>query len=155
MNHICGLSIPKPRQREPLMTLAPPPLEIFYPKTLRGARKLVSATRVFSALRHHLGCVPTGERGPGGEYWMTPKLVRFPVQDPMPSRDSASVHTVTGRSLSYTYDYAYALLAHASWLVAHAVPEDRLRAPSDAALQILDVAAPAPPLRDLSETIFV
>ena len=135
------------------MPLAPPPLDIFYPKTLHGARKLVSATRVFNALRHHLGCVPTGERGPGGEYWMTAKLVRFPVQDPM-TRDSGSVVTVTGRSLSYTYDYAYALLAHASWLVAHAVPEDRLRPPADAAHRILDVAAPSPG-RDFSETIFV
>jgi hypothetical protein len=134
--------------------LLPPPIEVFYPGKPRPTRTLVSATRVFNALRRRLGCVPTGERSPAGEYWLTPKGVRFPVKDPVVHQERAI--TVGSRPLFYAYDYAYALLAHASWLVAHAVPEEPTR-PSSAADLLLDdpPRGRRQPPPGLPETIFV
>ena len=136
--------------------LLPPSLDLFYPDKPRRARTLVSATRVFSALRRRLGCVPTGERTPAGEYWLTPKGVRFPVRDPVVHQERAIVSGAGQRPLFYPYDYAYALIAHASWLVAHAVPEDSLR-PGSAAELLLDdpPRAQRRPPPELPETIFV
>jgi hypothetical protein len=136
--------------------LLPPPFDVFYPDKPRRQRTLVSATRVFSALRRRLGCVPTGERGSGGEYWLTPKGVRFPVRDPAVHHERAVVAGGSQRPLFYPYDYAYALIAHASWLVAHAVPEEALRRTSAADL-LLD-GPPRPhrqPPPEPAETIFV
>src|SRR5579883_2504076 len=134
--------------------LLPPPLEVFYPEKPRRTRTLVSATRVFNALRRRLGCVPTGERSPAGEYWLTPKGVRFPVKDPVVHQERAI--TAGHRPLFYAYDYAYALIAHASWLVAHAVPQQSMR-PSPAADLLLDdpPRARRQPPPEFPETIFV
>lgn len=136
--------------------LLPPPLDLFYPDNPRRARTLVSATRVFNALRRRLGCVPTGERTPAGEYWLTPKGVRFPVRDPVVHQERAVIAGAGQRPLFFPYDYAYALIAHASWLVAHAVPQEALR-PASAADLLLDDPPPgrrrAPP--EFQETIFV
>ncbi len=136
--------------------LLPPPLDLFYPEKPRRARTLVSATRVFNALRRRLGCVPTGERSPAGEYWLTPKGVRFPVKDPVVHQERAIIAGAGQRPLFYAYDYAYALIAHASWLVAHAVPEERSQ-PSSAAELLLDdpPRAHRQPPPELPETIFV
>jgi hypothetical protein len=139
--------------------LLPPPLDIFYPDKPRHQRTLVSASRVFNALRRRLGCVPTGERGTGGEYWLTPKGVRFPVKDPVISHDRQSAFTAPGqRPLYYAYDYAHALLAYASWLVAHAVPAvPELTPPLSTADLLLEEPplAQRPPAHELPETIFV
>lgn len=136
--------------------LLPPPLDLFYPDKPRRARTLVSAARVFNALRRRLGCVPTGERSLAGEYWLTPKGVRFPVRDPVVHQERAIIAGAGQRPLFYAYDYAYALIAHASWLVAHAVPEESMRAQSAADLLLDDPPhggrRPAP---ELQETIFV
>src|SRR5215472_15395242 len=136
--------------------LLPPPLDLFYPNTPRRARTLVSASRVFNALRRRLGCVPTGERTPAGEYWLTPKGVRFPVRDPVVHQERAIVAGAGARPLFYAYDYAYALIAHASWLVAHAVPDETLP-PASAADLLLDdpPSGLRPPPPELPETIFV
>jgi hypothetical protein len=141
-------------------------LDIFYPVAPQRGRHFVAATRVFSALRQHLKCVPTGERGPVGEYWLTPKGVRFPVRDPMTRNSSPIVSVADRRSLCFPYDYAYAVLAHASWLVAHAVPEDLLRAEREApvpdahipAAHVLHAPVPPsfqPPPYHLPDLVFV
>ena len=134
----------------------PPPIDVFYPDKPRRVRTLVSATRVFNALRRRLGCVPTGERGAAGEYWLTPRGVRFPVKDPAVHQERAILAGAGQRPLFYAYDYAYALIAHASWLVAHAVPEETVRPASPAELLLDDLPRARrqqPP--DLPETIFV
>jgi len=135
--------------------LLPPPLDVFYPDKPRRARTFVSATRVFSALRRRLGCVPTGERTPAGEYWLTPKGVRFPVRDAVVHHERAIIAGAGPRPLFYAYDYAYALIAHASWLVAHAVPEESMRPGSAADLLLDDPPRRRQPPPELPETIFV
>lgn len=129
------------------------------------SRSFISASRVLAILLHRLGCTPTGDRGPGSEYWVTPNGARFPVADPAADQESAPVVTATGRrSLYYSYDYAASLLRRASWLVAHGRPEDKTARAHDPSLLLVDAITPpeqhqpsaAPrPLGDLADTIFV
>lgn len=109
--------------------------------------------------------MPTGDRGPASEYWVTPKGVRFQVADPAADHESAPVVTATGRrSLYYSYPYAAGLLRHASWLVAHGRPEDDMPRALDGSLLLVEALPPATErpsaavaraLGDLADTIFI
>lgn len=125
-------------------------------------RSFVSAARVLAVLQQRLGCSPTGDRGPASEYWVTPNGVRFQVADPTADYESAPVVTATGRrSLYYSYQYAAALLQHASWLIAHGHPDDNAPRTHDPSILLVDEVAPGAqhrpprPLGDLADTIFI
>ena len=122
------------------------------------ARSFVSATRVLAVLQQRLGCAPTGDRGSGSEYWLTPNGVRFRVTDPTADYESAPVVSATGRrSLYYSYQYAAALLHYVSWLTTHGRPEDETPKAHDDSILVVEHRSPAEPrpLWDLADTIFI